>query len=63
MTDNNKELEILDKSQVWQNTQKIVRQGGWEKGIFSNMINDFNNISKGFENYILNLKYLTPKQK
>lgn len=54
MTDNNKKLEILDKNQVLQNTQKIVRQAGWGKGIFSNVTDDFDNIPIRFENYIPN---------
>jgi hypothetical protein len=63
MTDNNKELEVLDKNQVSQNTKKIVRQAGWGKGIFSNMADDFDNIPIGFENYIPNLKRPISKQK
>lgn len=44
-----------------QNTQKIVRQAGGGKGIYSNMTDDFDNIPIGFENYIPKTKPLTPK--
>ncbi len=56
VNNNTKELEILDRNQVLQNTKKIVRQAGWGKGIFSNMAHDFDNIPIGFENYIPNLQ-------
>lgn len=61
MIDNSKELEILNENQALQNTQKIARESGWEKGIFSNMTDDFGDIPIGFEDYIPNPQDLTPK--
>ena len=60
MPRNNKKLEILDENQVLLNTQKITRQPGWGKGIFSNVADDFDDIPIGFEDYIPNPQAPTP---